>query len=135
MPRPKMKRILASTICSTELMPDKIAIVRNHPAPRRMRKIIGTRGSCAAGRADAPGRAPLGLSDILVLLRGKWTFAENHLAMQGEPLAHQCEVLCPTSKWPLKRLVQLTRNRRAEYASLIPREKPAKGSYTLSRDV
>src|SRR5205814_7149698 len=82
MPRPKMKRILASTICSTELMPDKIAIVRNHPAPRRMRKTIGTRGACAAGCADPLGGAPPGLSDILVLLRREWTFAENHLAMQ-----------------------------------------------------
>src|SRR5437868_15339281 len=89
MPRPKMKRILASTICSTELMPDKIAIVRNHPAPRRMRKIIGTRGSCAAGCADAPGRAPLGLSDILVLLRGKWTFARSHLPMQINAWVHR----------------------------------------------
>src|SRR4029077_16926573 len=62
-PRPKMKRILASNICSRAFTPERIAMVRNHPAPRRIRRIMGMRGSIAAGGGVLAGGPP-GLSDM-----------------------------------------------------------------------
>src|SRR5260370_39783250 len=65
MPRPKMKRIFASKICRTEFTPERRAMVRNHPAPRRMRRITGMLGSIAAGGAAVLTGVPPGLSDML----------------------------------------------------------------------
>src|SRR5258708_559258 len=64
MPSPKMKRIFASKICRIEFTPERTAMVRNHPAPRRMRRITGMRGSIAAGGADVLTGVPPGLSDM-----------------------------------------------------------------------
>src|SRR5260370_416193 len=64
MPRPKMKRIFASKICRTEFTPERRAMVRNHPAPRRMRRITRMLGSIAAGGAAVLTGVPPGLSDM-----------------------------------------------------------------------
>ncbi len=70
MPKPKMKRIFASKICRRELTPERIAMVRNHPAPRRIRRMTGTRGSDAAGGGNAPEAEPPGLSGMFFSFEG-----------------------------------------------------------------
>jgi hypothetical protein len=79
---------------------------------------MASRGSAAA-RAGTPRGEPPGLSDMFLLLRGEWTFAKKHLAMQRKSGRQ------PITRAVLNQQVAIEDRRglpaigRAEYASLI----------------
>src|SRR6266436_6147845 len=93
MPRPKMKRIFASKICRTELTPERSAMVRNHPAPRRMRRMMGMLGSIAAGGADVLTGVPPGLSDMLAPCIAGGMLQHGMLYCYAKPIVQSRRIL------------------------------------------
>src|SRR5260370_15920960 len=93
MPRPKMKRIFASKICRTEFTPERRAMVRNHPAPRRMRRIMGMRGSIEADGKDTATGVPPGLNDMFTPRIADETVSEGILYCYAKPFAQSMKII------------------------------------------
>src|SRR6266567_1634216 len=92
MPKPKIKWIFASKICRRAFTPERTPMVRNHPAPRLIRRMTGMRGSIAAGDVGAPGVVPPGFSDMVPPGNTKETFRLRMLYCYAKLLAQSSKI-------------------------------------------